>query len=44
MAGSAHAFERGWLSLWQLLAGKPLGDGRLPHPWTRDHMYAQRAG
>ena len=32
LAGSAHAFERGWLSLWQLLAGKPLPDGRLPHP------------
>ena len=39
MAGSAHAFERGWLSLWQLLAGKPLADGRLPHPLTRDYMY-----
>jgi cyclopropane-fatty-acyl-phospholipid synthase len=39
MAGSAHAFDRGWLSLWQLLAGKPLPDGRLPHPLTRDHMY-----
>ena len=24
MAGSAHAFDRGWLSLWQVLAGKPL--------------------
>jgi cyclopropane-fatty-acyl-phospholipid synthase len=41
LAGSAHAFERGWLSLWQLLAGKPLPDGRLPHPLTRDYMYAQ---
>jgi len=40
MAGSAHAFERGWLSLWQLLAGKPLADGRLPHPLTREYMYA----
>ena len=39
LAGSAHAFERGWLSLWQLLAGKPLPDGRLPHPWTREYMY-----
>ncbi len=39
MAGSAHAFERGWLSLWQLLAGKPHADGRLPHPLTRDYMY-----
>ena len=42
MAGSAHAFDRGWLSLWQLLAGKPLPDGRLPHPLTRDYMYAPR--
>lgn len=40
MAGSAHAFDRGWLSLWQLLAGKALPDGRLPHPLTRDYMYA----
>ena len=40
MAGSAHAFDRGWMSLWQLLAGKPLRDGRLPHPLTRDYMYA----
>jgi cyclopropane-fatty-acyl-phospholipid synthase len=39
MAGSAHAFERGWLSLWQVLAGKPLADGRLPHPLTREYMY-----
>jgi cyclopropane-fatty-acyl-phospholipid synthase len=43
MAGSAHAFDRGWLSLWQLLAGKPLADGRLPHPLTRDYMYAGAA-
>jgi cyclopropane-fatty-acyl-phospholipid synthase len=40
LAGSAHAFDRGWLSLWQVLAGKPLPDGRLPHPLTRDYMYA----
>ena len=40
LAGSAHAFDRGWLSLWQLLAGKPHPDGRLPHPLTRDYMYA----
>jgi cyclopropane-fatty-acyl-phospholipid synthase len=39
MAGSAHAFDRGWMSLWQLLAGKPLADGRLPHPLTREYMY-----
>jgi cyclopropane-fatty-acyl-phospholipid synthase len=39
MAGSAHAFDRGWLSLWQLLAGRPHGDGRLPHPLTREDFY-----
>ena len=40
LAGSAHAFERGWLSIWQLLAGRPLNDGALPHPPTRDYIYA----
>ena len=42
MAGSAHAFDRGWMSLWQLLAGKPLAGGRLPHPLTRDYMYGKQ--
>jgi len=42
MAGSAYAFERGWLSLFQLLAGKPHPDGRLPRPLTREYMYAPR--
>jgi cyclopropane-fatty-acyl-phospholipid synthase len=41
LAGSAHAFDRGWLSLFQVLAGKPLPDGRLPHPLTREYMYRQ---
>jgi cyclopropane-fatty-acyl-phospholipid synthase len=44
MAGSAHAFERGWLSLWQLLAGKALPDGRLTQPLTRDYMYGANRG
>lgn len=39
LAGSAHAFDRGWLSIFQLLAGRPLADGRLPHPATREYMY-----
>ena len=39
LAGSAHAFDRGWLSLFQLLAGRPHPDGRLPHPLTREYMY-----
>jgi len=43
MAGSAHAFDRGWLSLWQLLAGKPLPDGSLPQPLTREYIYAPHA-
>lgn len=40
MAGSAHAFERGWMSVYQILAGKPLADGRLTTPATREHIYA----
>ena len=39
LAGSAHAFDRGWLSIFQLLAGKPHAHGSLPHPATRDYMY-----
>jgi cyclopropane-fatty-acyl-phospholipid synthase len=39
LAGSAHSFDRGWLSIFQLLAGKPLADGSLPHPATREYMY-----
>ena len=39
LAGSAYAFDRGWLSIFQLLAGKPLAGGQLPHPATRDYMY-----
>lgn len=42
LAGSAHAFERGWLSLWQVLAGKPQANGRLPVPLTRAYMYPHR--
>ena len=40
MAGSAHAFARGWMSLTQVLAGRPLADGSLPYPFTREHIYA----
>jgi cyclopropane-fatty-acyl-phospholipid synthase len=39
MAGSAHAFTRGWLSLWQIVVGRPFPDGRLPYPYTRNHIY-----
>ncbi len=40
MGGSAYAFERGWMSLFQIVAGKPLADGSLPYPFTREHVYA----
>jgi cyclopropane-fatty-acyl-phospholipid synthase len=40
LAGSAHSFDRGWISIFQLLVGKPLPDGTLPHPATREYMYA----
>ena len=40
MAGSAHAFERGWLSVYQVVAGKARPDGTLALPATRDHIYA----
>jgi cyclopropane-fatty-acyl-phospholipid synthase len=39
MAGSAHAFERGWMSIYQVLAAKPAEDGRLALPSTRDYIY-----
>ncbi|MEW6119636.1 MAG: cyclopropane-fatty-acyl-phospholipid synthase family protein [Pseudomonadota bacterium] len=39
MAGSAHAFERGWMELWQVLAGKA-SDGQQPnYPFLRDYIY-----
>lgn len=41
MAGAAHAFERGWVSLYQLLAAKPLKNGHIDYPLTREHMYAR---
>jgi cyclopropane-fatty-acyl-phospholipid synthase len=40
MAGSAHAFERGWMSIYQVLAGRPFADGRLGLPSTREYIYA----
>lgn len=42
MAGSAHGFERGWMSVYQVLAGKPLAGGALELPATRDHIYARQ--
>jgi cyclopropane-fatty-acyl-phospholipid synthase len=39
MAGSAHAFDRGWISIFQILGARPLADGSLPYPLTREHVY-----
>ncbi|HEX2827193.1 MAG TPA: class I SAM-dependent methyltransferase [Burkholderiales bacterium] len=40
MAGSAHAFERGWMSIHQVLAGKATEEGRLMLPSSREYIYA----
>jgi cyclopropane-fatty-acyl-phospholipid synthase len=39
MAGSAHAFEAGWLSLFQVLAARPDKVGGNQYPYRRDYMY-----
>jgi len=39
MAGSAHAFDRGWISIFQILGTKPMRDGSVPYPLTREHVY-----
>jgi cyclopropane-fatty-acyl-phospholipid synthase len=39
MAGSAHAFDRGWISIFQILGTKPWPDGTVPYPLTREHVY-----
>ncbi|MDQ3196852.1 MAG: cyclopropane-fatty-acyl-phospholipid synthase family protein [Pseudomonadota bacterium] len=44
MAGSAHAFERGWMSIYQVLGGKPLPDGRFNFPLTREYLYERSPG
>ena len=39
MAGSAYAFDHGWIELWQVLAGKGV-DGLQPnYPFNRNFMY-----
>ena len=42
LAGSAHAFDRGWLSLWQVLAGKPHADGQVARAAHAAYMYPHR--
>jgi hypothetical protein len=40
LAGMAQAFDRGWLSVAQVVAYKRTAAGPAPCPWTRDHQYA----
>jgi len=43
MAGSAHAFDRGWISIYQILGAKPLANGSLPYLTNlRVHMFTKR--
>lgn len=39
MVGSAHAFTRGWISVYQLLGIKMQPDGTAAYPPTREHVY-----
>ena len=39
LAGCAHAFSSGWISLHQILAAKATRRGMKPLPWTREHQY-----
>jgi cyclopropane-fatty-acyl-phospholipid synthase len=39
LAGMAQAFDRGWLSIAQIVAHKQVGCRPAPRPWTRDHQY-----
>jgi cyclopropane-fatty-acyl-phospholipid synthase len=39
MAGYALAFQRGWVSINQVLAARPLPNGALSTPLTREHVY-----
>jgi cyclopropane-fatty-acyl-phospholipid synthase len=40
LAGMAHAFDRGWLSVTQVLAYKPMTTGLAVRPWTREYQYS----
>jgi cyclopropane-fatty-acyl-phospholipid synthase len=39
MAGSAHAFDRGWMELWQVLAGKGIDGRQTNYPFNRNYIY-----
>jgi len=39
LAGGAHAFEHNWVTVYQILAARPLATGRSAMPWTREYIY-----
>ena len=39
LAGMACAFDRGWLSVAQVLSFKPASGGEVRRPWTREYQY-----
>ena len=43
MAGMAYAFDKGLLTVAQVLAVKPTADGPAARPWTREYQYAADA-
>jgi cyclopropane-fatty-acyl-phospholipid synthase len=43
LAGMAQAFDRGWLSIAQIVAHKQAGGRPAPRPWTREYQYPQHA-
>jgi cyclopropane-fatty-acyl-phospholipid synthase len=41
LAGCAHAFEQGWISIYQILASRQVKPGRTELPLTRDWIYVR---
>lgn len=39
MAGSAYAFDHGWMELWQVLAGKAVNGMQPAYPFQRNYQY-----
>ena len=43
LPGMAEAFDRGWLSIAQIVAYKPVDGRPAPRPWSRAHQYGRIA-
>jgi cyclopropane-fatty-acyl-phospholipid synthase len=41
LAGCAHGFRQGWMSIYQILASKQAQEGPSALPATREYMYAK---